>query len=178
MYTESFRPPRSGLQLVDAARGARNCVPPKVKVAREEPLRPLPRSAHLCPPHFLLLEYTPRVPTLLTSRPKKPKARRGRRPGHLHHRGCRCQKPRTHLASVPRSRSTSRARRLSFSQGNGVAAPTTACCCHVLFLRRFWLLRVPASRPQIVSLFVNAAVIIARRDSTSLALSVRTECPP
>ena len=34
-----YRPPRSRPQLVDGARGARNCVPKKVKW-REEPLRP------------------------------------------------------------------------------------------------------------------------------------------
>jgi hypothetical protein len=56
-----FRPPRSSPQLVDGARGARNCVPKRVKW-REEPLRPLlPRCADLCPCHFLL---PPRVPTL------------------------------------------------------------------------------------------------------------------
>ena len=57
------------------------------------------------------------------------------------------------------SRSAPRLRRRSFSHGNGIAAPTTACCCRmrITSLRRFWLLRVPASRPHIVSVFVNAA---------------------
>ena len=64
---------------------------------------------------------------------------------------------RAHRASGSHSRSAPRARRRSFSQGKAVAAPTMACCCHIASLRQLWLLCVPAARPQIVSVFVNAA---------------------
>ena len=64
---------------------------------------------------------------------------------------------RAHRASGSHSRSAPRARRRSFSQGKAVAAPTMACCCHNASLRQFWLPCVPAARPQIVSVFVNAA---------------------
>ena len=49
----SHRPPRSRPQLVDGARGARNCVPKKVKVARGA-VTPSAQSADFVSPSFLL----------------------------------------------------------------------------------------------------------------------------
>ena len=127
----------------------------------------LPRCADLCPCPFLL---PPRVPTSARRSCRNAK-KRGRR-------SCQNAKKRGRAASdqavkppwltlsiaarppsrhTSHSRSAPRLRRRSFSHGNGIAAPTTACCCRITSLRRFWLLRVPASRPHIVSVFVNAA---------------------
>ena len=163
-----FRPPRSSPQLVDGARGARNCVPKRVKW-REEPLRPLlPRCADLCqfPTFCYLLAFL--LSARLSCQNAKKRGRRSCQNAKMRGRAASDQavKPpwlTLSIAARPPSRHTShsrsapRLRRRSFSHGNGIAAPTTACCCRITSLRRFWLLRVPASRPHIVSVFVNAA---------------------
>ena len=103
--------------------------------------------------------YSPRGPP--AKMPKK-RGRACRRPGRHHYAtttvaAAISSRARAHRASGSHSRSAPRARRRSFSQGKAVAAPTMACCCHIASLRQFWLLCVPAARPQIVSVFVNAA---------------------
>ena len=134
---------------------------------REEPLRPLPRCADFVSPPFFATSsrsYSPRA-----ARAQMPKSAAGA-PAKMSKSGRAASdqavKPQwltLSIAARPPSRHTShsrsapRLRRRSFSHGNGIAAPTTACCCRITSLRRFWLLRVPASRPHIVSVFVNAA---------------------
>ena len=71
-----FRPPRSGPNSLALARGARNCVPPKVKVARGAVTPSVCPEALICVP-YTIFDYRPRVPTrpLASLMPKSPKAR-------------------------------------------------------------------------------------------------------
>ena len=160
-------PRAPALNLLTARGGLETAFQKKLSGARSR-YALLPRCADLCqfPTFCYLLAFL--LSARLSCQNAKKRGRRSCQNAKMRGRAASDQavKPpwlTLSIAARPPSRHTShsrsapRLRRRSFSHGNGIAAPTTACCCRITSLRRFWLLRVPASRPHIVSVFVNAA---------------------